>query len=192
MTNSCQRGHLLKAQSLPHDALMHYEQALSHVPDHRDSIVELSSILLDYYCQIIPAEKPDPAAEIFTAPSSNALGLSTTSNVPIIPSTALTNQSTLGAPLQSTTLPIGAAGEPMSPLELYRIAARDRAYSLLSSLTRLGSGWDCPKAWLVLARAYEESKQIEKAKEALWWTVELEESTPIRDWNVVNLGGFVL
>lgn len=80
----------------------------------------------------------------------------------------------------------------MSPLELYRIAARDRAYGLLSSLTRFGNGWDSSKAWFVLARAYEESKQIEKAKEALWWTVELEEAMPIREWRVVNPGGYVL
>lgn len=53
---------------------------------------------------------------------------------------------------------------------------------LLSSLTRLGSGWDDSEAWLVLARAHELSGQVGKAKEALWWVVELEESRGVRCW----------
>jgi len=143
----------------------------------------LSTILLDYYCQLIPADKPDPAEEAFTFSSSSKPDPSK----PVI-TTSTANTSTL---LPSNATPATSSQE-MSPLELYRIAARDRAYGLLSSLTRLGSGWDSSKAWFVLARAYEESRQIEKAKEALWWTVELEDSMPIREWKVVNPGGYVL
>lgn len=63
---------------------------------------------------------------------------------------------------------------------------------MLSSLTKLGSGWDNSEAWFTLARAYEESGQVEKAKEALWWTIELEDTKPIRRWGDVSPGGFVL
>ena len=87
---------------------------------------------------------------------------------------------------------IPSAENHLSPPELSRLAARDRAYGLLSTLTNLGAGWDYSEAWFALARAYEESGQIEKAKEVLWWCVELEDTHPARDWRSVALGGFVL
>lgn len=80
----------------------------------------------------------------------------------------------------------------MSPPELNRLAARDRAFGLLSTLTKLGVGWDHSEAWFALARAYEESGQIEKTKEVLWWCVELEDTHPVRSWKHVTTGGFVL
>jgi len=80
----------------------------------------------------------------------------------------------------------------LSPPELNRLAARDRAYGLLSTLTKLGTGWDHSEAWFTLARAYEESGQIEKTKDVLWWCVELEDTRPVRAWKHVTTGGFVL
>lgn len=80
----------------------------------------------------------------------------------------------------------------LSPPVLNRLAARDRAFGLLSTLTKLGSGWDYSEAWYALARAYEESGQIDKTKEVLWWCVELEDTHPVRAWKNVGLGGFVL
>ncbi|PVI07644.1 filamentation protein-like protein [Periconia macrospinosa] len=74
----------------------------------------------------------------------------------------------------------------------HRLAARDRAFGLLSTLTKLGSGWDFSEAWYALSRAYEESGEIERAKKALWWVVELEDAHPIRDWDNATVGGFVL
>ncbi|TID16135.1 filamentation protein-like protein [Venturia nashicola] len=73
-----------------------------------------------------------------------------------------------------------------TPEELNRLAARDRAYGLLNTLTKLGSGWDYSEAWFLLARAYEESGQVGKAKEVLWWCVELEDTRPVRGWGVIN------
>lgn len=87
---------------------------------------------------------------------------------------------------------IPSAENQLSPPELSRLAARDRAFGLLSMLTKLGAGWDYSEAWYALARAYEESEQIEKAKEVLWWCVELEDTHPVRNWRSVALGGFVL
>jgi hypothetical protein len=72
-----------------------------------------------------------------------------------------------------------------TPEELNRLAARDRAYGLLNTLTKLGKGWDFSEAWFSLARAYEESGQIGKAKEVLWWCVELEDTRPIRGWDSI-------
>lgn len=62
---------------------------------------------------------------------------------------------------------------------------------LLSALTRLGSGWNDSQAWFTLARAQELSGEVEKAKSALWWCVELEEARPMRAWRIA-VGGFTL
>ena len=75
---------------------------------------------------------------------------------------------------------------------LDRLAARDRAYGLLTALTKLGTGWNCSEAWFALARAYEEGGQPDKAREVLWWCVEIEECRGVRDWSVVGSGGYVL
>lgn len=87
---------------------------------------------------------------------------------------------TLGATATSTTYK-----EDHTPEELNRLAARDRAYGLLNTLTKLGAGWDYSEAWFSLARAYEESGQISKAKEVLWWCVELEDTRPVRAWSSI-------
>ena len=73
-----------------------------------------------------------------------------------------------------------------------RLAARDRAYALLSGLTRLGSGWNYSEAWFALARAHEESGQPDKAKEVLWWCVELEEAMGVREWASLGGGGYTI
>lgn len=93
---------------------------------------------------------------------------------------------------QAQTPTIDRAGQDISTALLDRLAARDRAYGLLTALTKLGSGWNCSEAWFVLARAYEEGGQMDKAREVLWWCVELEEGRGVRDWGVVGAGGYVL
>jgi hypothetical protein len=75
---------------------------------------------------------------------------------------------------------------------LDRLAARDRAYGLLSGLTKLGTGWNYSEAWFALARVYEESGQVDKARDVLWWCVELEENRAVRDWRCAAAGGYVL
>ncbi|KAI4723503.1 hypothetical protein E4T48_00238 [Aureobasidium sp. EXF-10727] len=67
-----------------------------------------------------------------------------------------------------------------------RLAARDRAYFLLTALTKSGEGWDDSEAWSLLARAHEESGQLDRAREALWFLVELEDGRPLRPWSVVS------
>ncbi|SPQ22327.1 00486ea4-b8f6-4ad3-b9d6-6cd1b5493fe9 [Thermothielavioides terrestris] len=90
----------------------------------------------------------------------------------------------------------GLLGPPLPPPHLAtslplndRLAARDRAYGLLVGLTKLGRGWNDGEAWLALARAYEESGQADRARDALWWCVELEDGRGVRGWDAVLAAG---
>ena len=161
-----------------------YEQALAYFPDHPDGIIGLSDILMDIYEEKIPAEEPRP---LLPPPPSSA---------PIPPpprTTPATKTSFAPKPAESpNNANRKASRNDPSPAELNRLAARDRAYMLLSTLTRLGVGWDNSEAWYTLARAHELSKQVGKAKQALWWVVELEENRPMRDWCEVSGGGFTM
>lgn len=171
--------------------MAHYEKALSHFPDHPLATVGLSEILLDIYCQKIPPEPIDPASLLPSSSPSTGHHQKAESSANGTLNPSMNNH----APqINGTVEPPGSPrrSRQASPEELNRLAARDRAYSLLSALTKLGSGWDYSEAWLALARAYEEGGQIEKAKEVLWWTVELEDTRPIRPWEVVGLSGGVL
>ncbi|KAF2654221.1 hypothetical protein K491DRAFT_483969 [Lophiostoma macrostomum CBS 122681] len=171
------RGDFLVAQSLKHEAKVDFERALLHYPDHPEAIVALSNLLLDVYCKIIPLEPthdPEPRFPILP---------------PTKPSALDTTPQQKKKHLASHT---PSAENQLSPPELNRLAARDRAFGLLSTLTKLGAGWDYSEAWYALARAYEESGQVEKTKEVLWWCVELEDTHPVRSWKSVTLGGFVL
>lgn len=177
--------------------------ALTHCPDHPAATVGLCNILLDIYSEkLLPtpavpplenAESPSPDVPSQapfksinyeapkTLPSSPlGLGSQTASDVDSqIPSRV--GDDHLPAPYKATHLPL-----------VDRLAARDRAFTLLSGLTRLGSGWDYSDAWFSLARAHEESGQPDKAKEVLWWCVELEEAMGVRDWRCVGGGGYIV
>ncbi|ORY17680.1 hypothetical protein BCR34DRAFT_555302 [Clohesyomyces aquaticus] len=172
------RGELLVAQSMKHEAKSDFEWAVLHFPDHPEAIVGLSNILLDIYCQVVslePSKEPPPAGTSLLSPS--------------LPSSPRQAEDSRSQPLTSHT---PSAENQISPPELNRLAARDRAFGLLSTLTKLGAGWDYSEAWYALARAYEESGQIEKTKEVLWWCVELEDTHPVRSWRSVALGGYVM
>lgn len=182
----------MSAQGRQHDAIENYERSLAHHTDHTEATIGLSNILIDIYRQDVPYERPD----------QGLLSLAT-----FAPETSRTQppfgvEANPSGPQQLNGQLVNGNASPSSrellertappTLELYRLAARDRAYGLLSSLTKLGSGWDSSEAWLSLARAYEESGQVGKAKEALWWTLELEDTKPVRHWINVGPGGYVL
>jgi predicted Zn-dependent protease len=156
-TNVQQRAALAAAKFHPHDALAAYEKALSHYPDHAAAIVGISTILLDIHAQLIPAELP-------------------LANSIITPSTTPSTTTIKGLPTDPT---------PSVAVQT-RLAARDRAYFLLQSLTKSGEGWDDSEAWSLLARAHESSGQLDRAREALWFLVELEDGRPLRPWGVVG------
>lgn len=216
-----ERGYLALAESNPYLALAHFETSLTHFGDHPSAIVGLSNILLDIYNQdlspppsitspILPGSLSTPSAStVNTSVSTTPL---TSQPVPNLLSSNLSKVShgPLGISLPGSMrepqqLPTDATPSTLSSLSpntsnkesstalLDRLAARDRAYGLLSMLTKLGTGWNYSEAWFALARAYELGGQVDKAKEVLWWCVELEEGRAIRDWReVVGSSGYVL
>ena len=197
-----ERGNLYIARSAPHDAILQYESALSHYPDHPGATVGLSNILLDIYSQLIPLHREKHSLQF--EPLDSVTSLVHQRSKPTLATIALpptTNDSSPQAhslshfesPLSKELSHSSSSYDPASsnrksPEAIDRLAARDRAYGLLSSLTKLGTGWDNSEAWFALARAYEESGQIERSKEVLWWVVELEEKRPIRPWSCLGQG----
>lgn len=121
----------------------------------------------------ILADAPALSARPMT---SGALSTTTTAT-----SIAAAEEARLPPPYKARSLPL-----------VDRLAARDRACALLSGLTKLGTGWNRADAWFALARAHEESGQPERAKDLLWWCVELEEGGGVREWASVGRGGYVL
>ena len=207
-------GELALARDEAFIARAHFESALTHFPNHPSAIVGLSTVLLDIYSEkllpppVVPqldtsgpvpeftlkptAPKPDDTHELPCTP----LGLH--ESKPATPrqpageeeddddddsdavSAAESEASLTGMvlpPYKVTSLPL-----------VDRLAARDRAYGLLSGLTRLGTGWNYAEAWFAIARALEESGEVAKAKDALWWCVELEEGRGVRGWS----GGYII
>ena len=150
-----------------------YERALSWDPNHPGAIAGLSAILLDSYEAASTTLNP----ETISRPKSTnpTQGIPTLASFPTFPNSF---QSTLRS--ASHDIPIQKAN-------LTALSARDRAYKLLSTLTKSGPGWDDSQAWFALARAYELSGQAEKAKKALWWVVELEEGMGVRTWSAANV-----
>jgi cargo-transport protein YPP1 len=169
------------------EAVEQFEQCLMYCPDHARGIVGLSNVLLDYAERKVELGKrvddgrPKQEAKKERRPSTpkvvsqnGSIGSSSSDN------------SQLGVPTsQDDEL-------KKTPENLNRLAARDRAYGLLSTLTKLGTGWDDSEAWFALARAHELGGEVDKAKEILWWCVELEDRRPIRHWRNVGCGGYVL
>lgn len=191
-----ERGYLFVDQSSPYTALENFEAALSHSADHPAAIVGLSDLLLDIYTEDVLPQPTIPPLVLPTVSAST-------------PSTSIFNTSGQSKPHQSThpdstTGPLGlplpvslkrdilTAPEKNEAAQLDRLAARDRAYGLLSGLTKLGSGWNYSEAWYSLARAYELGGQKDKARDVLWWCVELEEGRGLRGWSVASSGGYVL
>ncbi|TVY43375.1 putative cargo-transport protein [Lachnellula occidentalis] len=212
-----QRGYLAVAELLPYVALQNFESALTHFPDHPSATVGLSNILLDIYTEdllpplsipalVQPHNFSTPSASTVntlvppTASITTSVAAKTTSSLPGTQHGPLGLPTANPAPPQSKLRTLPSAESPTSPPSpkessaalLDRLAARDRAYGLLSSLTKLGTGWNYSEAWFALARAYEEGGQPDKARDVLWWCVELEEARAVREWSVVGSGGYVL
>ncbi|KAL8639399.1 MAG: hypothetical protein Q9228_003566 [Teloschistes exilis] len=126
-----------------------FEKAIGWLPDHNAATVGLSNMLLDYWSQKTFARSETDSAADLPSPE------------PILASLPYGRSSKC-----DSDEGIDTNGDT-SPTLLSRLAARDRAYGMLSMLTKSGQGWDDSEAWFALARTYEESGQIEKAKEAL-------------------------
>ena len=175
-----ERAHLALAKGSPHDAVKQFEEALMYALDHPRATVGLSNILLDIFEQKTPSELPRPGLDL---------------GVPNRPKSPQHTFDMMPDGSSAERRPAAPrAGEELrkTPENLNRLAASDRAYGLLSNLTKLGTSWDDSEAWYTLARAHECSGQIEKAREVLWWCVELEDRRPVRHWRNVGPGSYVL
>lgn len=206
-----ERGHLSLAKDEPQVAQADYEAGLTNFADHPLATVGLCNILLDAYAAAFsstvsnsPTSAPNqssgspdrPLARAATSDTQN-----TTRQSSIQPQYSQ-HASPLGLPITKPSSPpptnINNVKEPSSNTTasttalLDRLAARDRAYGLLSALTKSGRGWNDSEAWFALARACEEGGQVDRAKEALWWCIELEEARGVRAWDCVAAGGYVL
>ncbi|KAI1612195.1 hypothetical protein EDD36DRAFT_396923 [Exophiala viscosa] len=176
------------------DAVEQYETCLMCYADHPGGIIGLSNVLLDYYERKVDLVKkvdggPVTTSEVPAEKSrpQHTRSLSRSSDVGIV-------NGMLDLDGQATHPTAQSKDDDLkkTPENLNRLAARDRAYGLLSSLTKLGSAWDNSEAWFALARAHELGGEIDKAKEILWWCVELEDTRPIRHWSNIGSGGYVL
>lgn len=180
----CERAALASAKGELKEAVEQYEQALLFWPDHTKATVGLSNILLDTFEQKGTKEEVSDSSlkrpgrtKKEKKPSESMKG---SQNGTLVEGGPMATRSHAGEELRKT------------PENLNRLAARDRAYGLLSNLTKLGTAWDDSEAWFALARATELSGQVEKSKELLWWCVELEDSRPVRSWRNVTTGSYVL
>lgn len=194
---NAEQGFLAKTQLRNHDAIGYFEKALMRDPDHPKATIGLANMLLDIWDQTLPVEPPRSEVK------PNLDG-STLSLLPPSPKQSETpkQKSEEGKEeegeekQQSQDDDKSKASQPQSPEEetkfLHRLAARDRAYGLLSALTKRGSSWDNSEAWYALSRAYEAGGQVEKLKEVLWWCIELEDRRPVRHWSNIGSGVYVL
>ncbi|KAL4800986.1 hypothetical protein BDV19DRAFT_352505 [Aspergillus venezuelensis] len=180
-----ERGLLLNAQSRPHDAMEHFEEALLYNLDHPKATISLSNLLLDIWDQKLPLQPPEPRVEpgpsIITPPPTKKSAESRR--------LSRSGVSDLAKPKVEGPASTVEDGEPKL---INRIAARERAYALLSALTKRGTSWDNSEAWYALSRAYEAVDQTQKLKEVLWWCIELEDRRPIRHWSNIGSGAYVL
>ncbi|KEF60562.1 uncharacterized protein A1O9_02123 [Exophiala aquamarina CBS 119918] len=185
------------------EAVEQYEQCLMYFHNHAGGMVGLSNVLLDYYERKVElGKKVDGAKPALSAVAARtAKGEESVEERPRRHRRDFSRQSIEDPVANGTVESTMRASEhsqrikedelKKTPENLNRLAARDRAYGLLTTLTKLGSGWDNSEAWLALARANELGGEVEKAKEILWWCVELEDTRPIRHWHNIG-GGYVL
>lgn len=183
------------------EAVDQYETCLMYFGDHARGIVGLSNLLLDYSERKVElARKVDGGTfKADEAPEQHSRRHRRDSSRVSEGGSVMGNFDMDGVAAHApnswgTALSSGGKDDDLkkTPENLNRLAARDRAYGLLSTLTKLGSGWDNSEAWFALARAHELGGELDKAKEILWWCVELEDRRPIRHWSNVACGGYVL
>ncbi|KAF9194555.1 hypothetical protein BGZ51_009118 [Haplosporangium sp. Z 767] len=79
--------------------------------------------------------------------------------------------------------------EPFHPGCLARVGrsyldagSLEMAESLLETATK-SQGWNSAEAWFYLGKVFEASERLTRAKECLWYALELEQSGPIRDFS---------
>lgn len=184
-----EQGLLSQAQSKPHQAIKQFEGALLRFPDHPTATIALANLLLDVWDQTLPLEPTNADVNLDASRVSLLSELPKPKSAKAVSTEEMkvTEVANISEPAEA---PVSA--HDVDPKHLHRLAARDRAYGLLSALTKQGSSWDNSDAWFALSRAYEAGEQTEKLKEVLWWCIELEDRRPIRHWSNIGSGLYVL
>ncbi|KAJ5795102.1 hypothetical protein N7457_001701 [Penicillium paradoxum] len=184
-----EQGLLAQSRSNPHQAIRHFENALLRYQDHPTATIGLANLLLDIWDQKLTPEPLNADVDL----SVSRLSLLSETHKPMsataisIDDLKATDETGNSGPPEAPS-----SAQDVEPKQLHRLAARDRAYGLLTALIKLGSSWDNSEAWYALSRAYEAGEQIEKLKEVLWWCIELEDRRPIRHWSNIGSGVYVL
>ncbi|PNS15461.1 hypothetical protein CAC42_720 [Sphaceloma murrayae] len=178
-----ERARIHTLLSAPHAALDCYERGLGYDANHPATMTNVATILLDIFEEKIPAEPPS-SKDLLAAISSNSSMNIDSFSLPPKPAISEPKSDSDAETLATHRRP---KPKEASSAELNRIAARDRAYMLLSMLTKQGNGWDNAEAWFNLSRAHELMGQVDKAENCLWWVVQLEDARPIRKWNVAGM-----
>lgn len=184
-----EQGLLSQARSSPHQAIRHFEHALLRYQDHPIATIGLANLLLDIWDESLTLEPPNADVDLNVSRISL---LSETPRPKSAKAISTDDMKTSRETENSEPEEAPPSAQNVEPKQLHRLAARDRAYGLLSSLTKLGSSWDSSEAWYALSRAYEAGEQTEKLKEVLWWCIELEDRRPIRHWSSIGSGVYVL
>jgi hypothetical protein len=141
------------------EAVESFEQCLIYFPNHVKGIAGLSNVLFDFYEKKVELDrredngKPNEEAQERVKPSAIKVSNNTPSGTPANmqassehPQSSDTNATPPGStPGQQ---PLSRTDEELekTPANLNRLAARDRAYGLLSTPTKLGTGWDDSEA----------------------------------------------
>lgn len=185
-----ERGLLSKAQSRPHEAMEHFEEALTRYLDHPKATIVLADLLLDIWDKKIPSEPAQEDVDVNASMQSLLAETLNNQNKALNKARSKSRDTKEDLSKPQNNQPRWASNE--EPRYLNQLAARDRAYGLLSALTKRGSSWDNSEAWYVLGRAYEAGGQINKLREVLWWCIELEDRRPIRHWSNIGSGLYVL
>ncbi|CAG8213901.1 unnamed protein product [Penicillium salamii] len=184
-----EQGLLSQARSNPHQAIRYFEDALLRYQNHPIATIGLANLLLDIWDEKLSLEPSNADVDL----NASRLSLLTETPKPKSAKAISTDDLKIARETENEE-PENAptSAQDVEPKQLHRLAARDRAYALLSALTKLGSSWDSSEAWYALSRAYEAGEQIEKLKEVLWWCIELEDRRPIRHWSNIGSGVYVL
>ena len=214
-----ERGYLVLAQRKKEEALVFFESVLGWDWDHPGGIVGLCRVILEEGEEekegkvILPpivagsqtglsggGQRNTAALDlrresIYTTPAQSPLLLKSGTFPPPTPSVNTTSvRGSFSSPAAPTTAnkpaPPATPTTPVSSdIDLAPVISRNRAYGLLSQLTKSGRGWDCSEAWFALARSYEEDGMVERAMGVYWWCVGLEDTRPVRGWGGVGGGG---
>ncbi|RPB26759.1 hypothetical protein L211DRAFT_866231 [Terfezia boudieri ATCC MYA-4762] len=212
-----ERGYLVLEQGKKDEALVFFETVLGWDWDHPGGIVGLCRVVLEEGGEEKEGKVITPIAtgsqvgvglqrntvvlgprreSIYPTPAQSSLLLKSgmfpppTTSVNITTTAvgdSLTTPSNVNPPPPPTTT--SSTSTSYDKGDLARTIARNRAYGLLSQLTKSGRGWDCSEAWFALARSYEEDGMVEKAIGVYWWCVGLEDTRPVRGWGGVGDGG---